>query len=310
MPTDEPLLPITVIIPARNAADTIEQQLAALSRQRYGGRWEVVVVDDASTDRTAIVAEQWAGSLPNLRVVRLATHQGISATRNAGGEAASGHGLLICDADDAVADDWVATMAAALMRGDATGGVVELDRLNPPSLARWHRSSRYVAGWWTVSGQTLHSPTGACCGVRREVWADLGGFNERLQSGGEDTEFFWRLQLAGYQLVPAPTAIVHYRLPATRRAILRRRYRYGRVQSVMLRLYDRHHYSRKLALELLGTVRRLGRVRTPADRIQTARDAAWVAGRLAGATKRLDNYRFQPKLRPSDLSSSPTDGAK
>jgi glycosyltransferase involved in cell wall biosynthesis len=300
MPSDESL-PVTVVIPARNAADTIGHQLAALSRQRYAGRWEVVVVDDASTDRTGVVAERWAGSLPRLRILRLATHQGPASARNAGATAAAEQGLLFCDADDEVADDWVATMAAALMRGDATGGLIELDRLNSPSLARWHRPSRYEVAWWSKNDWALSSPTGACCGVRREVWAALGGFNERLRSG-EDTEFFWRLQLANYRLIPAPTAIVHYRLPATRGGVLHKRYRSGRAQSVLLRLYDRRYRHRKLVVELLGAMRRLRRVRSSADGIRSARDAAWLAGRLVGTTKRLDNYRFQPKLRPSDVS--------
>src|SRR5438045_2944663 len=97
---------VSVIVPVRNGARWLGQQLAALERQRYGGRWEVVVVDNGSSDGSAAVAGDWAGRLA-LRTVGANRRRGINVARNAGAAVACGDLLAYCDADDQVAPGWL-----------------------------------------------------------------------------------------------------------------------------------------------------------------------------------------------------------
>ena len=78
---------LTVIVPALNAAPTIEVQLASLLVQDYPEPWEIVVIDNGSHDDTAAIVQSWFGRLTNLRLVECAT-VGANRARNAGVRAA------------------------------------------------------------------------------------------------------------------------------------------------------------------------------------------------------------------------------
>jgi GT2 family glycosyltransferase len=75
-----------------------------------------------------------------------------------------------------------------------------------------------------VSMRFLPYAIGSCCGFRRDVWSELGGFDEDWIRGSTETEFFWRAQLAGHSLGFVADAVVDYRLnpdPEAQRAKLR-----------------------------------------------------------------------------------------
>ena len=91
----------SVIIPCYNSADTLGLQLESLSRQQDCAPFEVVIVDNCSTDATGDIALGWDKKL-NLRIVVANDHQGVSYARNRGIAEATGQKLIIIDADDAV----------------------------------------------------------------------------------------------------------------------------------------------------------------------------------------------------------------
>ncbi len=93
--TEEPL--ISVIIPCYNAADTLQETVQSVHLQSYAN-WEIILVNDGSTDRTGLLAEQLALD-KNISVIH--THNsGVSAARNCGAKAAQGEYLAFLDADD------------------------------------------------------------------------------------------------------------------------------------------------------------------------------------------------------------------
>src|SRR5262245_35038573 len=109
---------LSVIIPCYNAAETIGDQLEALTCQRWSQLWEVVVVDNKSTDRSRTIVESYQKRLPNLRMINAFERQGQAHARNVGAQVACGESLAFCDADDEVGAEWLAAMGEALSKHD------------------------------------------------------------------------------------------------------------------------------------------------------------------------------------------------
>ncbi len=122
---------ISVIIPVYNGAGTLGRTLDALDRQTFDGDYEVLVVDDGSTDATAEIA----AACERVRVLRLPTNQGRSAARNAGIEAAGAPRLAFTDADCVPAPDWLEQAYALLDAHPIVCGSIGV--ANPDSTVGW-----------------------------------------------------------------------------------------------------------------------------------------------------------------------------
>ena len=110
-----------------------------LTGRRSDGEFLVIVVDNGSADGTDEVATSYRPEHYRLRVVR-EPRVGINVARNTGIAAAPDGMVFLCDADDEVAEDWLATMASALRPGTWVAGALDYARLNsplhPPGLER------------------------------------------------------------------------------------------------------------------------------------------------------------------------------
>ena len=116
---------ISVILPAHDAASTIDEQMAALCAQRCDERWELIVVANCCEDDTASRVRGWHERFRNLRLIEANEMASAAYARNVGVSAASGQRLLFCDADDVVRPGWVAGMSAALEDASLVGGRLE-----------------------------------------------------------------------------------------------------------------------------------------------------------------------------------------
>jgi glycosyltransferase involved in cell wall biosynthesis len=213
-----------VVIPCRNAARTLGAQLEAIASQNFTDPFEVIVVDNLSTDGSAAVALAWVDRLPQLRVVPEPT-LGINAARNAGVRASSGEVIAICDADDVADRGWLTALSHAFADGAGlVGGALDLFRLNE-ELSDRRRSNRRGPG---TSLGFLPWAEGANMAFRRRVYDAIGGFDESYRGGGDEVDFAWRAQLAGYRLDHAPDAIVHYATRRSAAADVKQFYHYGK----------------------------------------------------------------------------------
>jgi len=270
---------VSVVIPALNVAETIGQQLDALVHQDFIGDWEVIVADNGSTDATRAVVETFAGRLPSLRIIDASARKGVNHARNAGTRVARGRLVLYCDGDDIVFPNWVSEMTAALHTHDAIGGRVH--RFGRPGV-------KVAFDPVTFNSTFLSYPFGANCGVKRDIWLRLGGFNEDYDGrAGDEVEFFWRLQLAGYGLGHAPDAIVRYRLPA--KHDIKKSFRNGREAVRLYRDFRESGYPGPNVGALRGWARIISRA--PLALISATRRSMWLRmvarhlGRAVGSIK-------------------------
>jgi glycosyltransferase involved in cell wall biosynthesis len=273
-------LNVSVVMPVRNGLPHIREQLAALARQDYGGTWELIVSDNGSTDGSADAVRAAQLSVP-VQVVESAHAPGVAGARSEGIKAARGRIFLFCDADDVVADDWVAVMAEALEKYPAAGGALDETALNHEEVLRYRPTA--TAGKLPVPFGAMPSPIGANCGLRREVYDQAGGFDVSFRKTAEETDLFWRVQLAGHELAWVPEAVVAYRHRPGVRPLLRQWYTYGRGR-----------------VRLVARYRPMGLCGDPETWRDAARTAAWVVLHsvdcIRGQTRRVCYLRILAQL--------------
>ncbi len=217
---------VSVVIPCRDVLAVVPRQLRALGQQSFSGQLEVVLADNGSVDGLSHAnLQDVLGPAATLRVVPAGDVAGVSHARNVGCAAASHAILLICDADDLVAPGWVSAMVAALDVHDLVGGGLETSRLNHPTTRSWR--VQLPPGTLPEKLGFLPYAQGCNVGLRRAVLDATGGWDESLVGGGDDVDFSWRAQLAGFSLGAAPDAVVHYAYRTGLRALAQQSRAYG-----------------------------------------------------------------------------------
>lgn len=216
---------VSVIIPARDAADTIGDLVRDVQAQATQGRaLEVLVVDDGSRDDTADVATA-AGA----RVVRLDEGGNPAIARNRGVLAARGDLLVFIDADCRPEPGWLERLLAGYETGAAVvGGSLEL----PPGLSPMARCD-YYCGCYHVHarrrrGDVPNHPPGNVS-VPRDVFDRTCGWTEEQPAAYAHEELAWQADVlrSGGRILFEPEAVVHHFNRPGFLNLLRRNYRWG-----------------------------------------------------------------------------------
>lgn len=224
-PNTETPLSVSVVIPAHNSAAYIGQLLPSLFAQTYP-RFEIILVDDGSSDATAAVAEQalarWGGAG---RVLRQ-RNGGPGSARNAGLRASSADAIAFIDADCVADPDWLASLTQALASG-ATGAGGFVRTLAPTGWVASYLDACQFYRQRVRHGVVEYLLT-ANAAFRREALAYVGGFTERPGVWAEDADLSFRLKRQGYTLALAHGgAVTHAGAPTSPLGLARTLYRYG-----------------------------------------------------------------------------------
>ncbi len=217
---------LSVVVPTRDRPDRLASCLAALMVQTADS-YEIVVVDDASVDASAVARA--VADAPHARLV-LGEGRGPAAARNLGAGVARGEVVCFTDDDCRPTPGWLDALAAAITAGaDASAGPT---RNGGPGSAL-ARAAQLVANHLseasldTATGRLGFAPTSnlAC---RMEVHRHVPFDESYPLAAGEDREWCRRLAEHGYELVAAPSALVVHHQELTPAGFWRQQVRYGR----------------------------------------------------------------------------------
>ena len=198
--TEKSCLPfnVSIIVPSYNDPEGVRTTLRSLCNQTYS-QYKVLPVNNNSTDETIDVIKEFARQNPELVVPLEETDvQSSYAARNTGIEYASNEILLFLDADMWVPKTWIKDMVSALEshKSDYLCCNVEVVADDQPNFWEGYEQS-FSFPIETYLEDKHFAPTCALA-VRREVFQEVGHFDERLESGG-DKEFGQRVHRAGFK---------------------------------------------------------------------------------------------------------------
>lgn len=210
----------SIVIATYNGRHYLANCLASVLSQA-GAENEVVVVDNRSTDGSV----QFIGEhFPSVRLIENQENHGFAAACNQGARAAIGQILVFLNQDTIVLPGWLSGLTRELETGAGVGLTTSQLRLmrRPDSIHLCGQDVHYSGLVFgrdyarPAAGQAqpcdVNAVSGASFAIRRELWEELGGFDETLYMYYEETDLSWRALLAGYRCryVPASQALHDY----------------------------------------------------------------------------------------------------
>jgi GT2 family glycosyltransferase len=214
---------VSVIIPNWNGAAHLPVCLNSLRAQSFRD-FEVIVADNASADHSLALL---AADYPEVKVVALDHNTGFTGAGNAGLRAAQGVIKILLNNDTETDPHWLAEVLAAFERHPRAGIVASkmllFDRRDTFHTAGdlYHTDGKPAnrGVWQTDAGQYPEGPVFSACGgsaaYRQTMLAQIGLLDDDFFFSCEDVDLAWRAQLAGWQAVYAPRAVVYHKLAVT-----------------------------------------------------------------------------------------------
>ena len=242
---EESLPFVSVIIPCYNDEVGIGATLKSLCGQDYPrDRWELIVVDNNSTDNTFRIAQSFNGRLHSVRVER-ESRQSSYAARNKGIRVSRGDILAFIDADMTVTSSWIRRGVATIRKGcDYVGCRVVVYPEKPPgNLWELHDVrfgfpiQKYMKEWGFAGAGNIF--------VRRTVFESVGIFDMRVKSGG-DAEFGNRVRDAGFKLCYDHDNAMRHPARSSLRSYWNKKVRVGRGIIDLCHLYPERYAAQTL----------------------------------------------------------------
>jgi len=239
---------ISVVICAYNAERTMDACLASLRDLRYPN-FEVIVVNDGSTDRTLEISQRY----PEVRIISQG-NKGLSVARNVGMESATGEIIAYTDSDCVVDPDWLTYLAYKFVHGGfvAVGG----PNLPPPEDSMVASCVAAAPGGPThvlVDDEIAEHIPGCNMAFTKQALQDVNGFDPLHRAAGDDVDLCWKLQNQGHAIGFSPAAMVWHFRRNTVKAYLKQQMGYGQAEA---QLYFKHPYR----FNMLGQSQWIGRI--------------------------------------------------
>ena len=223
---------VSVVVCAYNAERTMDSCLASLEKLTYPD-YEVIVVNDGSTDRTLEISEAY----PYCRIISQ-ENKGLSVARNVGAEAASGEIVAYTDSDCVADPDWLNYLVGTMeTKGFAACGGPNFSptetSLMPEAVAVSPGAPCHVL----LDDEIAEHIAGCNMAFRRDVLLGIGGFDPIFRAAGDDVDICWRLQDAGYQIGYSAAGFVWHFRRNTVKAYIGQQKGYGKAEALV---YGKH----------------------------------------------------------------------
>jgi biofilm PGA synthesis N-glycosyltransferase PgaC len=230
----------TLLIPCHNESENLDDTLGAALAQRYPADYEVIAIDDGSSDDTGARLDALAARHPRLRVLHLDRNLGKANALRMGALAARSEYLVCIDGDAMLEEHALHWMVWHLVSGNRVGAVTGNPRIRNRStllgrlqvaefssiIGMIKRAQRVYGRIFTISG--------VIAGFRRTALHQVGWWSDDMVT--EDIDISWRLQRAHWDIRYEPNALCFILMPETLKGLWRQRLRWaqGGVE-VMLR---------------------------------------------------------------------------
>ncbi len=242
---------VSIIIPVFNQSEFTARCLEAISTAQNNASYEVIVIDNGSTDATKQLLASVEG---DITVITNRSNEGFACACNRGSKLATGEYLLFLNNDTLVSDSYLDQMlecAASLEMCGAVGARLQYPagRIQHAGIAincegiPYHIFQNFDANHKAVSEtREMIAVTAACMLVKRETFAGVNGFDCDFVNGFEDVDLCLRLKEAGYRnYYCGETSVVHYEETSTGRkqfdsqnlALLRKKWNHRLLQDDM-----------------------------------------------------------------------------
>lgn len=216
---------VSVIIPAYNASATVCDCLSVLMKQTFAEPYEVIVVDDGSTDSTPDVISK---EFPRVRLLRQ-KNAGPAAARNKGAIEAKGDLVFFTDADCRPMPDWLEQMAKPFVSNPDVVGVKGIYRTEQSEITARFVQMEYEDKYDLMRKEEyIDFIDTYSAGFRKEIFNSMGGYDTSFPVAcSEDAEFSFRLANKGYKMVFNPNAVVYHIHPDMFTAYVKKKFKFA-----------------------------------------------------------------------------------
>jgi cellulose synthase/poly-beta-1,6-N-acetylglucosamine synthase-like glycosyltransferase len=218
---------LSIIIPAHNEGKNIKETIESVIKADYGGKKEVIVVDDGSTDDTSHQVEMIKKQEKTVKLMHT-DHVGKACAINEGVKKSSGNLIVVLDGDSKIKEDALHELTKNFTNPNvgAVSGIVRGKTTGNP--LTWFQDFEYIqsSAWRHICakvGGTYIFPGFAA--FNKKAYVKVGGFSKDTYS--EDLDIGLRLKKAGYELRMCK-AIIYTALPDTLPKLIRQRFRWGK----------------------------------------------------------------------------------
>lgn len=212
---------VSIAIPCYNSKNIVKNCLSSVLKTKYPN-FEIILVDDYSTDGTYELIIKAYGKNPRFRIARNQVNSGPSITRNHAIKLAKGKYVAFIETDMEVDPLWL-NPAIKMLEDDQSLGAVQSRTLDLNRKDRMHsmgvKFNRHT--FWVISlgmgAKKDWLPSDGAMGmgsvgsiVKKEVINKIGGYDEKLVHNVDDLDFGWRIWLAGFKVAPVADAITYH----------------------------------------------------------------------------------------------------
>lgn len=207
----------TTVVVGFNSARWLPVCLTSLTQQDYPAPHEVIFVDNESIDDSVEIVRT---RFPSVRIIESRNNLGYAGGNNLGANYAHGEVLAFVNPDTKAQPNWLRELVRPLVVdpgvGLTTSKIVLMDKpeiinacgndISLSGITTCHRAGEHAVA--VTDDEDVTAVSGAACAIRKDLFRNLGGFDERFWMYLEDTDLSWRARLAGYRCVLAAQSVI------------------------------------------------------------------------------------------------------